>query len=67
MAKYYAYCEKHGIIGSKFSEPKKAKQELNKHLLDKSPPHGKVKIIEEYTTEKYGQLLARVRIYKSYY
>ena len=49
MAKYYAYCQKHGQIGGKYSNPDEASRQRKKHLLNVSGPHGTVDVIEEST------------------
>jgi hypothetical protein len=64
MARYYAYCQKHGQIGAKYNNPNTAAEQLEKHLLNVSENHGKVDVIEEYLIEKYGQKLASLRKYK---
>lgn len=64
MAKYYVYCEKHGIIGDKYTNSNDAYAKREEHLLNVNPPHGKVDVIEEYSQEKYGQLLTYVRKFK---
>ena len=64
MAKYYAFCEKHGMLSKKYSKPETPEKLANEHLLTVAPPHGKVAVIEEYETATYGQYVPRVRIHK---
>ena len=61
MVKYYAYCEKHGIIGTDYNNPDQAAGALTNHIRNVSRPHGKTDVIEQFVVQKYGQEIVSLR------
>ncbi|NVJ47739.1 MAG: hypothetical protein HWE07_11450 [Cytophagia bacterium] len=64
MASYYVYCEKHGKISDSLNSPGKASLKRKAHMKEVSAPHGKVSIIEESRTNKYGQEIIHLKKYR---
>jgi len=64
MAKYYVYCENHGVIGDNYSDANAASQVRTNHILNVTGPHGKVNVIEQREILKYGQKIFSLRKYK---